>query len=132
MTTAQGSVDAGSILIAPGTLLPPEWLLEDHVVASGWSRLTNTLDRLHREKALRAGGWSFFFLAGAITATSAGWSRPKMLDAALARLMGAVKRQGCNCLEIDDVRVRSFLGVPYTRVSAHPRHIQKGMFFSGQ
>ena len=39
--------------------------------------------------------------------------------------------QKCNCLEIDEVATRSFLGMPGVSVSAHTRHIQKGMTFSG-
>jgi hypothetical protein len=31
------------------------------------------------------------------------------------------------CLEIDDVATRWFLGLPYVSVSGHPRHIQKGV-----
>ena len=126
------SLSAGTFLIARGTPLPPAWRLEDDSVASGWSRLANTFDSHQREKELVTAGWTFFFMAGAITATAFGLSRPRMLDAALARLIAAVSLQRCNCLEIDDAGMSSFLGIPYARISAHPRHIQKGMVFSGQ
>jgi hypothetical protein len=55
-----------------------------------------------------------------------------MIHAALKRLIANVKLQKCNCLEIDDVATHSLLGMPYVSVSAHPRHIQKGMLFSGR
>ena len=124
------SLSAGALLIAPGTPLPPGWLLEDDSVASGWSRVANTFDRHQLEKELGTAGWTLFFMAGAITTTAFGLSRLRMLDAALAHLFAAVRLQRCNCLEIDDVGMRSFLGIPYVRISAHSRHIQKGMVFS--
>ena len=132
MSTLAQSLPAGALLIAPGTALPAEWLLENHSVANKWSRVANTFDRLHLDRNLGATGWTFFFMAGAITATAFGWNQDNMLDAALRRLFAEAKRQQCNCLEIDDVGMRSFLGMPYLSISAHPRHIQEGMVFSGQ
>lgn len=126
------SLSIGSLLIAPGSPLPPEWFLEKGSVVSGWSRVTNTFDRLQLEKELATAGWTFFFMADAITTTAFGLSRSRMLNAALTRLIAAVRLQRCNCLEIDDVGMRSFLGIPYVSISAHPRHIQKGMVFCGQ
>ena len=126
------SLSAGTFLIARGTPLPPAWRLEDDSVASGWSRLANSFDSHQLEKELVAAGWTFFFMAGAITTTAFGLSRPRRFDAALARLITAVRLQSCNCLEIDEVGMRSFLGMPYVRISAHSRHIQKGLVFSGQ
>ena len=126
------SLGAGARLVAPGTLLPPEWQVEGDSAASRWSRLVNTADNKQLESELASAGWTFFFMATTITTTAFGFSRPRMLDAALARLMAAVTLQKCNCVEIDDISVRSFLGIPYVRISAHPRHIQKGMVFSGQ
>jgi hypothetical protein len=126
------SLSTGALLIAPGTALPPGWSCKNGSVMSGWSPVATTFDRLQVEKKPVAAGWTFFFMAGAITMTAFGWSRPRMLDTALARLIAAVGQQRCNCLAIDDVRMRSFLGVPYVSVSAHARHIQKGMVFSWQ
>ena len=70
-------------------------------------------------------------MAGAIRTTVFGFDRLKMMGAALKRLIKNVKLQKCNCLEIDNVAVHSFLGLPYMSISAHPRHIQKGMVFVG-
>jgi hypothetical protein len=105
--------------------------VENHSVASRWSRLTTTSDNRQLESQLARAGWTFFFMATTITATAFGFSRQRMLDTALARLTAAVTLQKCNCVEVDDVSVRSFLGIPYMRISGHPRHIQKGMAFSG-
>ncbi|MGH9632063.1 MAG: hypothetical protein ACRD7E_27480 [Bryobacteraceae bacterium] len=132
LTTQWPLLSAGARLVAPGTLVPPEWRVESDSAAGRWSRLTTTLDNKQLESQLAGAGWTFFFMATTITTTAFGFSRQRMLDTALERLMAAVTLQKCNCAEIDDVSVRSFLGIPYVHISAHPRHIQKGMVFSGQ
>jgi hypothetical protein len=124
-------ISVGALLVAPGTVLPPQWHVENDLFVSGWSRLANTLDGKRLESELAAAGWTFFFLASTITTTAFGLSRPRMFDAALAQLITAVTREKCNCVQIDEVGVGSILGLPSVWISAHPRHIQKGMIFSG-
>ena len=68
-------------------------------------------------------------MAGEIKATVFGFDRQKALRAALKRLIADVKSQHCNSIEITRVTGKSFLRVPYVSVSAHPRHLQKGMSF---
>ena len=68
-------------------------------------------------------------MAGEIKTTVFGFDRQKALRAALKRLIANVKSQHCNSIEITQVTGKSFLRVPYVSVSAHPRHLQKGMFF---
>jgi hypothetical protein len=70
-------------------------------------------------------------MAGEIRATVFGFDRQKALRTALKRLIADVKSQHCNSIEITRVISKSFLTVPYVSVSAHPRHLQKGMFFPG-
>ena len=70
-------------------------------------------------------------MAGEIKTTVFGFDRQKALRAALKRLIADVKSQHCNSIEITRVMGKSFLKVPYVSVSAHPRHLQKGMVFSG-
>jgi hypothetical protein len=47
-------------------------------------------------------------------------------------VMAAVKLQNCNCLEITQMRRRSFLGLPCTSLVAHARHIQKSRMFQAR
>ena len=70
-------------------------------------------------------------MAGEIKATVFGFDREKALRAAFKRLIADVKSQHCNGIEITRVIDRSFCRVPYVSVSAHARHLQKGMRFSG-
>ena len=93
--------------------------------------MKSSLDPHDLEKEFAALGWTFLYLAGKVKATAFGFDRQKAMDKALARLIAGAIRQKCNCLEIDEVATRTFLGVPGVSVSAHTRHIQKGMTFSG-
>lgn len=130
-TTDRTAFSEGDILVAPGTALPLEWQLETGIAGNGWRRLLDVLSQMRRQNHLNASGWTFFFMACPIVVTAFGFSKPKMFDAALIRLIGEAKLQKCNCVQIDDLGVRSFLGIPYVRISAHPRHIQRGMVFAG-
>jgi hypothetical protein len=125
-------ITPGTILIEKGTLLPQSWRLETESYPSTWMSVKNHLDPHEVEKELATAGWTFFYMAGEVRATAFGFDRQKTIHTALKRLIANVRLQQCNCLEIDAVVSRSFLGMPYVSVSAHSRHIQKGLVFSGQ
>ncbi len=122
------TIAAGSIWVKDATHLPASLLLESEPHSNGWVAVRD--DRLTFEKALREAGWTFFFMAGEIGATVFGFDRQKALGAALKRLTAIVTLQHCNSIEITRVSGRSFLGIPYLKVSAHPRHVQRGVLFS--
>jgi len=42
-----------------------------------------------------------------------------------------VRLHNFNCLEVTGIVANRFLGVPYTTVSAHSRHIQQGWRLDG-
>lgn len=121
------AITAGSILIQEGTHLPNSQPLQRESHSSGWTAVKN--GRSTFEKEVQEAGWTFFFMAGEIKATAFGFDRQKTLRAALKRLITNVKSQNCNSIEITQVTGKSFLKVPYVSVSAHPRHLQKGLVF---
>jgi hypothetical protein len=49
----------------------------------------------------------------------------KKIQNALKRIFEKVKPQNFNCLEVTGIGTKHFLGVPYTSVSVHSRHIQQ-------
>ena len=55
----------------------------------------------------------------------------RTLHSAVKRIIIAVKKQRCNCLQVESAEMHSFLGIPYVVLSARPRHVQKGMVFGG-
>lgn len=129
---ADAGLEAGAILIKIGTALPEPLALESDPGATGWTRVANHLNGRQLQKNLAAVGWTFFYMAGSIRSSAFGFERQKMVNAALKRIVAKVKLQRCNCLEIDAVATHSFLGMPYVSVSAHSRHIQRGMTFAHQ
>jgi len=123
------AIAVGSILVEGGTLLPGSQLLQGKPDSNGWAALNG--GRSGFEKEIREEGWTFFFMAGEIRSTVFGFDRQKTLRAALKRLIANVKSQHCNSIEITQVTAKSFFKVPYVSVSAHARHLQKGLTFSG-
>ena len=121
------AIAAGTILMQEGTHLPNSQPLQRESDSSGWAAVENS--RSAFEKEVREAGWTFFFMAGEIKATVFGFDRQKTLRAALKRLITNVKAQNCNSIEITQVTGKSFLKLPYVSVSAHPRHLQKGLVF---
>ncbi len=123
-------ITAGTILMEKNTACPEFF----HILPAGspcaWETVTHSLTHRELTSELSSQGWTFFYMANAIRITSCGFNRQKMIYAALQRLIECIKKQKCNCLEVDDVTMRRFLGIPYVQLTAHPRHIQKGMVFS--
>src|SRR5258706_8420871 len=122
-------ITTGTILIENGTLLPRSLLLTSEPYSTGWTTVTNVRSDFERE--IKQAGWTFFFLAGAAQATVFGFDAKTAAHSAVERLIANAKSLNCNCLEIGDVTTKSFLGLPFTTVSAHSRHIQGGSVFAG-
>jgi hypothetical protein len=124
------TISSGSILVERNTFLPAPLGLESGLTESGWARVTSNPNRQQLETKLAAAGWVFFYMAGKIKTSAFGFERARMIQAALKRMIAIVKLQNCNCLEIDTIRMHSFLGLPYISLSAHSRHIQNGLLFA--
>jgi hypothetical protein len=123
------TITEGSILVEDGTYLPKSLRLPGESDTNGWGAVNGA--RSTFEKEIQAEGWTFFYLAGEIATTVFGFDRQRTLRTALKRLIENVKSQHCNSIEITRVVRKSFLSVPYVRVFAHPRHLQRGLVFSG-
>lgn len=50
------------------------------------------------------------------------------IQSALQRMLAKLRPLNFNCLEVTGIVARRFLGVPYTVVSAHARHLQEGCY----
>jgi hypothetical protein len=129
-STMTDAIAAGSILIDERMPLPKSLLLESQSDLKGWVVVKTA--RSTFEKELQEAGWTWLFMAGELKTTAFGFDRQKTLRTALQRLIAKVTSQHCNSIEIAQVTSNSFLKVPCVSVSAHPRHLQKGLTFSGQ
>lgn len=137
-------VQAGDILVARGTILPEPLTLagdasiadastaSDGSIAADWVRVAGNPDRHQLEEQITAAGWKFFYLAIPIQTTAYGFNQQRTTRTAMERLTKAVGLRNFNSVEIDTVEHRSFCGLPSTRISAHPRHIQKSGVLSGR
>jgi hypothetical protein len=125
-----GDIAAGTLWIEDGIRLPNSLSLQNQPHANGWTEVDGA--RAAFEKEIHEAGWTFFFMAGEIKSTVFGFDRQKNLRNALRRLATQAKSHNCNGIEITQVTGKSFFKVPYVSVSAHARHLQKGLVFSGQ
>src|SRR5581483_6679756 len=123
-------ITSGVLLIEGDALRPRCFEPEAGSHPNAWISIKHTLTPQQLEKELSATGWTFFFMASPIRATVFGFNREKTVYEALNRGIQAVRRLRCNCLQIESVEMRSWLGIPYVRMSVRPRHIQKGSLFA--
>ena len=120
-------IKTGTILIKEGSLLPESLRFESEPYSKGW-RLVKNLEACGLDRGIREAGWTFFFMAGAINVTVMGSDSDNTMRRAVKKVIACMKSDRFNCLEIAQVAVKRFLGLPYVTVSAHPRHIQESMF----
>ena len=120
-------IKTGTILIKEGAPLPESLRFESEPYSKGW-RLVKDFDSRGLDRKIREAGWTFFFMAGDANATAVGSDLERTTRRAVKKVLASMKSDGLNCLEIGQVVVKRFLGLPYVAVSAHPRHIQESMF----
>lgn len=101
--------------------------LESEPYSGNWN-LVKVLDGFALDRKIRASGWNFFFMAAEVKAMFFGAPGAKKIQNALKRILGKVKQQHFNSLEVTGIVARRFLGVPYTIVSAHSRHAQQNCY----
>ena len=90
-----------------------------------WS-VVRSLNGFDLDRKIHAAGWNFFFMAGELKARFLGAVSANNVRNALGRILARLGGQNFNCLEVTGISAEHFVGVPYTMVSAHWRHIQQG------
>jgi len=123
-------IRVGTMLVADNTPMPATLVVSTERYAAGWSSIIGSTSA-QLDKAIENLGWTFFYMAGEIRTSGLGFNDQSRTDRAMAHVIKAVKLQSCNCLEITQMRQGSFLGLPYTSLVAHARHIQKSRIFQG-
>ncbi len=118
----------GTMLIEDGTPAPETLVIETEHYSAGWSSIIKS-SSAQLGRGLERAGWTFFYMAGEIRASGFGFNDQSGADRAMAHLVHAVKRENCNCLEITQIKRRSLLGLSYTTLVAHARHIQRSRSF---
>jgi hypothetical protein len=125
------NVQVGTILIGEESPRMAEVLaLESEPYFENWS-MVKAHDGFTLDDKIHAAGWNFFFLAAEVKVMFFGALGATKVREALKRILGKVKQQNFNCLEVTGIEAKRFCGMPYATVSAHSRHIQLGCQLDG-
>ena len=121
------TIQVGTVLIEDRPAMAQALDLQCEPYAANWGAL-NALDVVGLNRKIRAAGWNFFFMAAERRVMFLGAIGAKKIQSALQRMLEKLRPLNFNCLEVTGIVARRFLGVPYTVVSAHSRHIQQSCY----
>jgi hypothetical protein len=117
----------GTILLNQADSMKKFFALETAPCWGNWNVVT-ILDGFALDRKIHAAGWNFLFMAAEIKVMFFGALGPKKIQKALQRILSKVKPQHFNGLEVTGIDARHFLGVPYSVVTAHSRHVQQSCY----
>ena len=124
------TLKVGTILIEERPRITKFLELESESCSGRWS-VVRGLDGFALDRKIHAAGWNFFFMAAEVKVMFFGAPTTAKIKKALHRILAKVRLHNFNCLEVTGIVANRFLGVPYTTVSAHSRHIQQGWRLDG-
>lgn len=114
----------GTVLVRTNTFIPDSVCVQRETFCAGWQAITN-LNGDDLDRHIRADGWNFVFMGGAMRGTSWGsWSGTAVRCAAI-RVLKKTQATKLNAFEISSIVALRFLGIPYVIVTGHSRHVQK-------
>jgi len=120
-------IKTGTILIREDAPLPESLQFESEPYSKGWRSVKN-LDASALDRRITKAGCTFFYLAGEFKVSVFGSDGEETMGRAVRRILGHLKSEKSNCLEITQVAAKRLLVIPYVMVSANARHIQKSVF----
>ena len=120
-------IQVGTVLINDSPLITQLFGLDSEACAGDWS-VVMKLDGFALDRKIRIAGWNFFFMAAEVKVMFFGAVGAKKVQNALIRILAKVKRQHFNGLEVTGIVAKRFLGIPYTVVMAHSRHVQQSCY----
>lgn len=124
------SIQVGSILIEEWPTMTKLLGLESEPYTGNWG-VVQALNGSALDRKIRAARWNFFFMAEEVKVMFWGALGAARIQNSLKRILIKLRLQNFSSLEVTGIVVSHFLGVPYTTVSAHPRHIQQSCYLDG-
>lgn len=118
-------IEVGSLMLRTGVLQPDALRISTTSYSKQWDVVVGQ-DGFALERAVRAAGWHFMFVAGVVRAMAFGRSEGKNARLAVDRVLAKIRMQDFNAAEVAEISTKHFLGIPYLSVSAHARHLQQG------
>ncbi len=122
------TIRVGAILIEGWAPMTQLLGLENEPYSGNWV-VVKGFDSLALDRKIHAARWNFFFMAAEVKVMFFGAVGAKSIQKALKRILGKVRHQNFNSLEITGIVAKRFLGVPYAILSAHSRHVQQICYF---
>lgn len=120
-------VREGSVLIEDGTRLPESFRFNTTAYVPRWGLVRDqTIGDVDRQ--IRAAGWNFHYFAGELKTWAMGPQSDQTIRRAISRLLANLQSDGLNCMQVTQVAWLRRLGLSFVRITAHSRHIQKGIF----
>ena len=121
------SIGMRTVFTREGTPLPTALSIESEAFLPGWRVFK--IDRQALTREIETVNWNFFYLAGEIRTTVFGRGGLGTLRRAVKRIVAKQEGQSFsfNSLEITKIASKWFLGIPFTSIAAHSRHIQLGI-----
>jgi len=93
-----------------------------------WSFLTDNSALQILDGQLVAAQGDSFHTVDAIQRAATGIGNREMIKAALERVLAGAGLRGCDCLEIAEVKIHSFMTIGYASVSGRARRLSGGAF----
>lgn len=118
-------IQVGTILMEDRPAINRALKLESESFYGGWGVLMTSGAPALELKAVTA-GWRCFFLAGEVKATVFGSPAVQNSQRAVRRILSKARVQNFNCFEVTRIAAGHFLGIPYTTIAGHSRHLQQG------
>lgn len=98
---------------------------------SGRWRLVESIGGFAVDRKIRAAGWNFFLVASEVKVMFLGSPGAQKIQRAVKCLLDKVAMDRFNGLEITGIAAKHFLGIPYSVISAHSRHVQRSCYMDG-
>jgi hypothetical protein len=126
----QEIIQAGTIFLREGIVLPDTLKFDSESYSPEW-RSVSGLDGFALDRQIHDAGWHFFYLAGGSGVTVFGGEGQKTVRNAITRILASLKSEKNNSFEITRVTFKTFMRVPYARVTFHMRNIQESTLLLG-
>lgn len=124
MQRPQASVSTGTVLIRKGSEIPSGVFFDTVPYSHDWELIAESRNI---DARLCASGWNLFFIANTLRVTSLDFGDTS-LRKGVNRLLKQVRELHLNSLRVTHIVSKTFLGIPYIVLIAHPCHLQRSCF----
>ena len=120
-TCSSQFVKPGIVLVRDGAQFPGHVELKRSICYPGWNIVENTAADVDGQ--VTKAGWHLFWIVAVIEGSAFALDSGKAVTKALSHLLAEVGQ--FNAVEIESVRVKSFLSLHHATVRGHARHVQQ-------